>query len=103
MRGAGTVRALVIPTGEPMTCLLGIDIGTSSVKALAWDVERGQVLATASREYPVQQPQPGYAEQNPADWWQATQITVREVMQQSRIAPDSVLGIGLSGQMHGTV
>ncbi len=86
-----------------MTYLLGIDIGTSSVKALIWEVDGGQVLATASREYPVQQPQPGYAEQNPDDWWQATQITVREALQQVSIPADAIKGIGLSGQMHGTV
>lgn len=83
--------------------LLGIDIGTSSVKALLLERETGRTLATLTREYPVNQPQPGYAEQNPDDWWDAVVHTVRGVAAQAGIASDSIAGIGLSGQMHGFV
>ncbi len=83
----------------PMSKLLSVDIGTSSVKALLFDPEKNSVLAAASREYPLYQPQPGYAEQNPEDWWQATLHTIREVTQQNK----DVASIGLTGQMHGTV
>jgi xylulokinase len=82
------------------TAFLGIDIGTSSTKALLMAADTGDVLAVASAEYPIHNPQPDYAEQNPSDWWQATIQTVREVV--SRTDAD-IAGIGLSGQMHGTV
>ncbi len=86
-----------------MTYLLGIDIGTSSVKTLVLEAERGETLATVGREYPISQPQPGYAEQDPDDWWDATVSTVRAAAAQAAVEPAAIRGIGLSGQMHGTV
>lgn len=83
--------------------LIGIDIGTSSVKSTVIDAETGRALGSAAQEYAVSQPQPGYAEQNPDDWWQAAAATVRSALEQGKIEPSSVAGIGLSGQMHGTV
>ena len=50
--------------------LLGIDIGTSACKAAVFD-QNGEVVASASEEYPVDYPRPGWAEQNPEDWWHA--------------------------------
>lgn len=76
--------------------LIGIDIGTSSVKALAID-ERGKVLAQASAPVPVSTPQPGWSEQNPEDWWIATQICL------AQIGIEDATAIGLAGQMHGSV
>jgi xylulokinase len=86
-----------------MSCLLGIDIGTSSVKAVLVEVERAQIQASAGVEHPIHHPEPGYAEQNPDDWWQATVRAVRQVLGKSGIDPTAVRGIGLCGQMHGTV
>jgi xylulokinase len=86
-----------------VTYLLGIDIGTSSVKSLILDVESGRALCSAQQEYPISQPQPGYAEQNPDDWWQATIQTVRKAVADSGIDPAAIRGIGFSGQMHGGV
>src|ERR1700729_1603594 len=76
--------------------LIGLDVGTSSVKALAID-ERGTVLAEAQRGYPVSMPRPGWSEQDPEQWWQATQAVLGEL---DAPAAD---GIGLTGQMHGLV
>lgn len=84
-----------------MSILLGIDIGTSSVKALLYDVERDAVLGSAAQEYPIQRPQPGSAEQNPEDWWQATIFAVRRVLTNGGVR--EVDAISLSGQMHGGV
>lgn len=81
--------------------LLGIDIGTSSVKTLLYDVSTAQTLAIATQEYPLNIPQPGYAEQNPEDWWQATTATVQHVIQAA--GRSDVAGISFSGQMHGLV
>ncbi len=85
-----------------MVALLGIDIGTSATKTLLVQ-EDGQILASASAEYPLLSPKPGWSEQNPQDWWQATVKTVRQVMKSSRQRAADVAGIGLSGQMHGSV
>ena len=83
-----------------MAIYLGIDIGTSGTKTLAISGD-GTILASASAEYPLAVPRPGWTEQNPADWWSATQSTVQEVMTDLDAA--DVKGIGLSGQMHGSV
>jgi xylulokinase len=82
--------------------LLGIDIGTSGTKTLVTD-DGGKVLASATAEYPLSTPRPGWAEQEPEDWWRATVSTVREVLAKSGLAAKDIRGIGLSGQMHGSV
>jgi xylulokinase len=82
--------------------LLGIDVGTSGTKTLLVD-DRGGVLASASHEYPLSVPRPGWAEQDPASWWEATVVTVRQVLRDSAVQPEDVRGVGLSGQMHGSV
>jgi len=84
-----------------MALLLGIDIGTSSVKSVLFDPENHQLLAVAGQEYPLHRPQPGYAEQNPEDWWQATIATIQQVMRET--GRNDIVGIGYSGQMHGTL
>jgi len=81
---------------------LGIDIGTSGTRTLAID-EEGRVLATASAEYPCDHPRPGWSEQDPEHWWTATVQTVGDVLDQAGLSPDEIAGVGLSGQMHGSV
>ena len=85
-----------------MSVTLGIDIGTSGTKTLAID-EQGTILASASAEYPCSHPHPGWSEQDPELWWDATIKTLRSVMAAGTFAPADVKGIGLSGQMHGSV
>jgi len=85
-----------------MSVYLGIDVGTSGTKTLAMR-EDGKVLASATKEYPLASPKLGWSEQNPEDWWQATLKTVRRVLNDGNIKPAAVAGIGLSGQMHGSV
>lgn len=79
--------------------LLGIDVGTSACKVIAVD-GNGRVAAKALASYPLVSPRPGWAEQDPEHWWQATQSALTEVL---AALPDrrAVAGIGLSGQMHG--
>ena len=84
-----------------MTYLLGIDLGTSSAKAALFDSHTLRLIATAVHEYPVNHPQPGYAEQDPDDWWDAVVGAVRDVIGGRN--PHHVDGIGLDGQMHGLV
>lgn len=85
-----------------MECLLGIDIGTSGTKVALFALD-GSLLASATEEYPLYQPEPGWAEQNPSDWWQATCTAIRKVLQTSGAKNTDIMGIGLSGQMHGAV
>ncbi|MDR1619637.1 MAG: xylulokinase [Clostridiales bacterium] len=85
-----------------MKYLMGLDIGTSGTKTVLFDLS-GREIVSASEEYPLYQPENGWAEQNPQDWWQAASSTMRAVMQKSGVAPEDVKGIGLSGQMHGLV
>ncbi|MGJ3242536.1 MAG: xylulokinase [Opitutales bacterium] len=82
--------------------LIGIDVGTSSAKAVLIDAT-GQVLATAAPEYPFQTPKPLWAEADPADWWAATRKAIPAVIEQAGIDGRDVAGIGLTGQMHGLV
>ncbi|MDI9497572.1 MAG: xylulokinase [Bacillota bacterium] len=85
-----------------MVYLLGIDIGTSGTKTALYD-RRGQSVASHTIEYPMYQPQNGWAEQEPEDWWQAVAGGIRAVLAASAVAPGDIAGIGLSGQMHGLV
>jgi xylulokinase len=85
-----------------MPHLLGIDIGTSGTKTLICD-EDGKVLATAMAEHPIYAPKPGWSEQHPEDWWQATCKATKAVLKKAGVKPADVSGIGLSGQMHGSV
>jgi xylulokinase len=85
-----------------MSIYLGIDIGTSGTKTLAID-ERGKILADASAEYPCYAPKPLWSEQDPDDWWKAVVATVRAVIEKGKLNKADVKGIGLSGQMHGSV
>ncbi|HZQ10095.1 MAG TPA: xylulokinase [Anaerolineae bacterium] len=74
--------------------LLGIDVGTSHVKAALVTLQ-GQVVAQAQTQYSTQYPRAGWAEQNPEDWWAGVVQATRAVLAES---PGSVAGIGVSGQ-----
>ncbi len=85
-----------------MKYLLGIDIGTSGTKTVLFD-RGGNPISSSTAEYPLYQPEIGWAEQDPQDWWKAVCITINQVIKDSNINPESISGIGLSGQMHGLV
>jgi xylulokinase len=80
--------------------VLGIDLGTSGVKALVADPD-GTELGRGVAGYPVRVPAPGQAESLPEDWWRATRAAVREALAEAdRVA---VTAMGVAGQMHGVV
>ena len=85
-----------------MKYVLGIDLGTSGTKTVLFD-QGGQVMASATVEYPMTQPQNGWAEQDPADWWRAAVETIRQVLARSGVDAGDVKALGISGQMHGLV
>jgi len=85
-----------------MPYLLGIDVGTSGTKALLIR-ETGEVVCSATETYPLSIPKPLWAEQDPSDWWRATVSTIRRILKESGADPADILGVGLTGQMHGAV
>jgi len=89
-----------------MHTLLGIDLGTTGVKAALFSADDGHVFSSAFVDYPLMHPQPGWAEQDPAAWWQATITAIRTCLVgavRHNVQPADVRGVGLSGQMHGVV
>jgi len=85
-----------------MSYYIGSDIGTTGTKTIVID-EEGKVLGSSTVEHPLSTPKPGWAEQNPADWWKTTVESIRAAVAQAGVGKDDIKGIGLSGQMHGTV
>lgn len=84
------------------TYLIGLDLGTSGAKAILMDLH-GRVLAQTFREYPIFTPHPGWAEENPSDWLEASVSCLKELITESGVDPSTVAGIGLTGQMHSLV
>jgi len=81
--------------------LLGLDIGTGGTRAVLVD-EDGDVVGSAAVEHaPFRSPHPGWAEQDPEDWWRAAQGAIREVL--SAAGSPAIEAVGLTGQMHGAV
>ncbi|MBN1961440.1 MAG: xylulokinase [Deltaproteobacteria bacterium] len=79
---------------------LGIDLGTSEIKALLID-DYGSIITSTGAPLSVSRPQPLYSEQKPEDWWQATLIAVDAIKKSHPQQLSQTRGIGLSGQMHG--
>ena len=89
-----------------MKYLIGYDIGSSSVKASLVSVETGKAVASSffpKSEAPIHAVRPGWAEQNPSDWWSYLKDATADVMAQSGAKGEEVAAIGISYQMHGLV
>jgi len=85
-----------------MSIVIGIDVGTSGTKAVAID-ETGKLVAAALVEYPLLTPRPDWAEQDPAEWKEAAYKVLTVLAHAPGINPKDIKGIGLTGQMHGSV
>lgn len=82
---------------------LGIDVGTGGTRALVMD-SSGNVIASASSEHQdFASPKPGWAEQDPRDWWRACGVAVRQALQSAKLDAKEISCVGFSGQMHGAV
>src|SRR5207247_238903 len=77
---------------------IGIDVSTTASKALVID-ERGAVVASHSHAHDLSTPRPLWSEQDPRQWWAATCISLRAVLQ--HVSPGDIAAVGLTGQMHG--
>lgn len=82
--------------------VLGVDLGTSAVKVSAVD-RQGNISAQESYAFPLSHPQPGYSEQNPADWVMGTAVAIVRLILNDHIQATDISGISFSGQMHGLV
>ncbi|NJO93041.1 MAG: carbohydrate kinase [Chloroflexia bacterium] len=86
--------------------LLGYDVGSSSVKASLLDANTGKVVATShypKEEAPINALKPGWAEQNPEDWWDYIKNVTAEILLEPSVNPKDIRAIGISYQMHGLV
>lgn len=86
-----------------MSFLMGIDVGTTGTRAVIIRPD-GHVMGAATAPHqPMRMERPGWAEQDPEDWWQAAVLAVRSVLDQTALKGSEIAGVGLSGQMHGVV
>ncbi|HEU4606855.1 MAG TPA: FGGY family carbohydrate kinase, partial [Chitinophagaceae bacterium] len=86
--------------------LLGIDIGTSSIKVSVVDAQSGKLCTAASypdTEVPIMVKQPGWAEQSPDTWWLHTCEAIKRALQGAAFNPYDIGAIGIAYQMHGLV
>ncbi|MFW6280561.1 MAG: xylulokinase [Halanaerobium sp.] len=81
---------------------MGIDIGTSGCKTILIN-EKGEKVAATVESYPVSHPKSNWSEQNPEDWWNGVINTIKELINKVDIDINDIVGIGLTGQMHGLV
>ena len=86
-----------------MSYLMGIDVGTTGTRAVIIRPDGSVAGAATGDHQPMRMPKPGWAEQDPEDWWQATVSAVRSALEQARLTGSDIAGVGLSGQMHGVV
>jgi xylulokinase len=86
-----------------MALFIGVDVGTSGLKAIVVDAERGGLVASAARSYPLSAPHPGWAEQEPEEFVEATLDALRELAAALGPRVSEVRGLGLTGQMHSAV
>jgi len=80
---------------EPL--LLATDLGTSACKTVLFEPD-GTIVASATAEYPIHTPHPGWAEQHPDEWWRATVQTLRAVLRESNCPPRRITAVGLDSQ-----
>ena len=86
-----------------MSCMMGIDVGTTGTRAVIVRPD-GRVLGAATGDHqPMRMAKPGWAEQDPEDWWQATIRAVRAALNAASLTGNEIIAVGLSGQMHGVV
>lgn len=86
--------------------LLGFDVGSSSVKASLVDAETGKVAADThfpEAEAPIMAVKAGWAEQDPAMWWENAKLALKSIMAETGAKGDDIAAIGISYQMHGLV
>jgi len=87
---------------EDKECLLGIDIGTQSIRAALLNLS-GDILALKSVSQDMNTPKPGYAVQDPQFWWESTVKNIRGILGETNIKPSKIAAVGVCAHMHGPV
>src|SRR5579859_3948707 len=82
---------------------LGMDVGTGGTRAVVVDAAGKLISGASSAHAPFRTPHPGWAEQDPEDWWRAAQDAVRKALAGAPEPRQAIAAIGLTGQMHGAV
>ena len=82
--------------------LLGVDVSTTGAKALLID-QSGRVINSATTPLTLNTPRPLWSEQDPQQWWQGIKTSIKTALSGADVSPESIAGIGLTGQMHGLV
>src|ERR1041384_4520096 len=85
-----------------MAYFLGLDVGTSGVKGILVD-KKGDVTCSVTAPLTLSTPHPGWAEQNPEDWWKASVFAIKHLLSKSKVKASEVVSLGISGQMHSSV
>src|SRR6516165_3460306 len=88
---------------ESTMWFLGMDVGTGGTRAVVVDGNGKLISGAASEHAPFRTPHPGWAEQDPEDWWRAAQEAIRGALAGAPEPREAISGIGLTGQMHGAV
>ena len=82
-----------------MSCLLGVDVSTTGVKAVLIS-DRGDVLGAVTTPHSLSTPHPLWSEQSPEDWWSGACTSIRKVLQTAKVPSSEIHAVGLTGQMH---
>jgi xylulokinase len=99
----GAPRKAIYEKGRTNMWFLGMDVGTGGTRAVLVNGE-GKLIAGASCEHaPFTTEHPGWAEQDPEDWWRAAQVAIQKALEASPEPREPIAAIGLTGQMHGAV
>jgi xylulokinase len=83
--------------------MMGIDVGTTGTRAVVVRPDGHVVGAATGGHQPMRMAKPGWAEQDPEDWWQATLVAIRAALEQASLKGSDIAAVGFSGQMHGVV
>jgi xylulokinase len=86
-----------------MAYMMGIDVGTTGTRAIIVRPDGHIVGAATGDHQPMKMAKPGWAEQEPEDWWRATLVAVRGALDQAQLKGSDIDAVGFSGQMHGVV
>jgi len=86
-----------------MSYMMGIDVGTTGTRAVIVRPDGHVVGASTGDHQPMCMPKPGWAEQEPDDWWQAALVAIRAALEQAAVKGSEIAAVGFSGQMHGVV
>ena len=86
-----------------MSYMMGIDVGTTGTRAVIVRPDGHVVGAATGDHQPMRMAKPGWAEQDPEDWWQATLVAIRTALEETGVKGSDIAAVGFSGQMHGVV